>query len=363
MSDICVLNIIVAKVWGGGEQYVYDTAKAMAKQGTKVFIALDKNNDVMKKRFSEVAEVVSFNLNVAFGVFALKSLIKFIKNRHINIINCHSGHAMQFCMLLKLFTGAKLVMFKHNALLAKHDFYHIWQRKYTDAFVCVSKLVYDLQTKGLSDKENRKFYLIYNGIDTEKFDKYNKIEKDTNKFIIGYAGRITYNKGIDMLMKAFLHLSYRYDNIYLHIAGGDEGYLKEVQKFIIKNKLEKKVKYFGNIKDMEYFYKNLDLFILPSVVKEAFGLVLCEAMYCGVPVITTDSGAQKEIIDNNINGIIIQKKNLEILISKISDLYNNRNLCVRFGVLGNKKVKEKFTINICVKSILNLYKRLINYEK
>ena len=175
MKDICVLNIVIAKVWGGGEQYVYDTAKAMKKLGVKVYIAVDKTNAAMQQRFAEAAEVVTFNLYTAAGLFAVSGMADFIKKQHVDIINCHSGHAMQMCLLLKFLTGAKIVMFKHNALPAKHDFYHNWQRKNTDAFICVSRLVYDLQVQGLTEAEKQKYYLVYNGIDTEKFNKYKNI--------------------------------------------------------------------------------------------------------------------------------------------------------------------------------------------
>lgn len=361
MSNICILNIVIAKVWGGGEQYVYDTAQSMVKQGVKVYIAVDKNNTAMQQRFAEVAEVISFNLYTAFGIFALNDLIEFIKKQKVNIINCHSGHAMQLCMLLKMFTGIKLVMFKHNALPAKHDFYHFWQRKYTDAFICVSKLVYNFQTYGLSDAEKQKFHLIYNGIDIGKFNKYKTVYKDPNKFIVGYAGRIAGNKGIDVLLKAFLTLSKKYNNIYLQLAGNNDGYLREVQQFIINNKLQDRVEYLGCLKDMELFYKKLDLFILPSIVKEAFGLVLCEAMYCGVPVITTDSGAQTEIIKNGVNGYIIKKNNVDILIKKIIDIYED-NVCVS-DVVKNAKinVENNFDINKCVLQIINVLE-LLNFK-
>lgn len=358
LKAICVLNIVIAKVWGGGEQYVYDTAKEMGKRGVKVYIAVDKTNTAMQQRFSEVAEVVAFDLYSFAGFFALNGLVKFIKTYQVNIINCHSGHAMQLCLLLKKFTGAKLVMFKHNAIYAKNDFYHKWQRKHTDAFICVSKLVYDLQTQGLTNQEKQKFYLVYNGIDTEKFNKYKSVKKDNDRFTIGYAGRIANNKGIDILLKAFVILTKKYNNIYLQLAGNDDGYLKEVQQFINDNKLQNRVEYLGCLKDMELFYKKLDIFVLPSVVREAFGLTICEAMYCGVPVITTDSGAQSEIIENGVNGIIISKSNIDLLCIKMTELYQNHNLRLQISVYGKNYIKKYFKINLCTKRILNIYKNL-----
>ena len=331
----------------------------MAKRGVKVYIAVDKTNTSMQQRFAEVAEVVDFNLYTAAGLFALNDLTRFIKKRHVNIINCHSGHAMQLCLLLKKLTSVKLIMFKHNAIRAKHDFYHNWQRKHTDAFICVSKFVYDLQTQGLTNEEKQKFYLVYNGIDTEKFDKYKNIKKDDEKFIIGYAGRIADDKGIDILLKAFVILNKKYDNIYLQLAGNDDGYLKEVQQFIDDNKLQNSVKYLGCLEDMELFYKRLNLFILPSVVKEAFGLVLCEALYCGVPVITTDSGAQTEIIEKNINGLIVVSENVEELYNAILTIYRNYNSYIKNSRLSKDKVLKNFTSEKCSKSLLKIYNSLL----
>lgn len=355
MKDICVLNIVIAKVWGGGEQYVYDTAKAMKKLGVKVYIAVDKTNTAMQQRFAEAAEVVTFNLYSAAGLLAVNSLADFIKKQHVDIINCHSGHAMQLCLLLKFLTGAKVVMFKHNALPAKHDFYHNWQRKNTDAFICVSRLVYDLQIQGLTEAEKQKYHLVYNGIDTEKFEKYKNIKKDPDKFVIGYAGRIAGDKGIDILLQALEKLSEKYDNIYLQLAGTDEkGYLQQIRQFIDGHNLHNRIKYLGNQKDMELYYKKLNLFVLPSVVKEAFGLVLCEAMYCGVPVITTNSGAQGEIITNGVDGTIVQAGNVEALAQSIEDVYSNRQQYLKMAANAKEKVKEKFNVIGCAEKLTKI---------
>ena len=355
MKDICVLNIVIAKVWGGGEQYVYDTARAMKKLGVKVYIAVDKTNTVMQQRFAEAAEVVTFNLYSAAGIFAVNGLAGFIKKQRVDIINCHSGHAMQMCLLLKFLTGAKVVMFKHNALPAKHDFYHNWQRKNTDAFICVSRLVYDLQIQGLTEAEKQKYHLVYNGIDTEKFNKYKNIKKDPDKFVIGYAGRIAGDKGIDILLQAFEKLSEKYDNIYLQLAGTDEkGYLQKVQQFIVERNLQKCIEYLGNQKDMELYYKKLNLFVLPSVVKEAFGLVLCEAMYCGVPVITTNSGAQVEIITNGSDGTIVQARDAKVLVQSIEDAYNNYQQYLKMAANAKEKVKEKFSVIKCAEELIKI---------
>ena len=89
MNNITVLNIVIAKIWGGGEQYVYDTAKALKDNGCSIFIAVDKHNEDMIQRFSRVATVIPCNLLQAGGMFALSELTRIVKKYDINIINCH----------------------------------------------------------------------------------------------------------------------------------------------------------------------------------------------------------------------------------------------------------------------------------
>lgn len=358
-EKISAINIVIAKIWGGGEQYVYDTTNALNQYGNDVYVAVDKNNEMLQKKYSEITKVVKCNLYDISGLLSLYKLKEYILANKINFIICHSGHAMLLCMLLKFMTGKKLIMVKHNVIPAKKDFYHCWQRKHTDAFICVSKLVYDMQTRELNENNKSKYHLIYNGIDTKKFACANVIEKHRSNFIIGYAGRIAKDKGIDILLIAFAVLVKKYPDIKLKIAGIDEkGYLAEIQNMITKYNLQKSVEYLGYVDDMVYFYHSLDVFVLPSVVREAFGLVICEAMYCGVPVITTNSGAQEEIIDNNINGYIVDSGNVEQLTNIIEQIYLNPIETKQIALHGKQKVINKFTLEQYYRSINNLFNNL-----
>lgn len=356
-----VLNIVIAKVWGGGEQYVYDTAKALAKQGVEVHIAVDSSCKEMQERFSQVARVRCFNLHSLAGFTSLSSLCSYIKEQQINVINCHSGHAMALCTVLKLLTNARLVCFKHNAIKAKLDFYHDWQRKHTDAFVCVSKLVYELQTQGLAECDKSKFYLVYNGIDTEKYDKMlaeQEPEIDNRYFTVGYAGRLARDKGIDVLLMAMAKLVARQSNIRLLLAGSDEkGYKAELETLVKAKNLQERIAFLGQVEIMPTFYNKLDVFVLPSVVKEAFGLTICEAMYCGVPVIATDSGAQREIISSEELGCIVPSKDPDALAAAIADVALDNNIEMRTS-LAKARVKNMFSANKCAAILIDIYKDL-----
>ena len=56
MKSYSILNIVMAKVWGGGEQYVYDTAKALVDNCNNVYIAIDAHNNLLKRKYEEIVE-------------------------------------------------------------------------------------------------------------------------------------------------------------------------------------------------------------------------------------------------------------------------------------------------------------------
>ena len=216
-----------------------------------------------------------------------------------------------------------------------------------------------MQTKELTNDEKKKFYLIYNGIDLNKFDENFGFRKDNNKFVIGYAGRLNANKGIDILLDSSALLYKKYKNIKVKIVGQDEdGYLERMYMHICRLGLQDIVEYNGIEKNMKKFYDTIDIFVLPSIVREAFGLVICEAMYCSKPVITTNSGAQSEIIDDGWDGFIISVRNEKELFEKMNELYNDKNMRIKIGRNARLKIKEKFCLETCVNNILECYEKL-----
>ena len=100
MKKFKILHVVMAKVWGGGEQYVYDVSKEMQRQGHSVFVLVDKSNCLLQQRYAEVATVVTANLYCAAGLFSVNRIKNEILNNNIDIINCHSGHGVIFCLVL-----------------------------------------------------------------------------------------------------------------------------------------------------------------------------------------------------------------------------------------------------------------------
>ena len=89
---------------------------------------------------------------------------------------------------------------------------------------------------------------------------------------IGYAGRIVQNKGINVLLEAVQKLPISLD---LVIAGN---YNSPYGERIIAKFSGSRIHFVGEMEDFGEFYRNIDIFVAPSIVPEAFGLSICEAM-------------------------------------------------------------------------------------
>ncbi len=353
-----ILNVVGAKVWGGGEQYVYDMCDELHRRHIPSFVLVDTSNHELQERFEQVAEVLTGNLYSCKGFTSILSIARQIKEQNITVIQCHSGKYILLCIALKRLTGAKLVFYKHNVVKAKTDMYHRWIQSEVDAFICVSKKVYDAQ---IIPSIASKYYLVYNGINTHRFPVLSDSNSSiSNKpFIVGYAGRIIENKGIFELLDAIRVIHTNTKDIRLVICGdGKPNDIERMNCYINQHQMAEYVQYVGFQKNMNQWYRSIHCLVAPSKVQEAFGLVLCEAMYCKVPVITSISGAQAEIIENGVSGILIDTINSESISEAIQGLMNNDALRTSIIEQGYTRVESTFTIAKMVDSIDKIVRNL-----
>jgi glycosyltransferase involved in cell wall biosynthesis len=166
---------------------------------------------------------------------------------------------------------------------------------------------------------NRKIYVVPNIVDTDLFNIHEKIKRKT--LDIGFLGGLNNtNKGLDILLKAASKIDEL--SISLHIGGA--GVLLESYKEMALNlQLMNNCKFYGEISrsKIREFYSHLDIFVMTSRY-ETFGIVLIEAMACGIPVISTRCGGPEDIVTPS-TGILIEKDNPGDLIVAITSMAKN----------------------------------------
>lgn len=342
-----ILHIIYAKEWGGGESCAYLMSREAAKNGADVFIVLDQRLAAFENRFSEFATVSCMNLNRNPLLLNAVKVGRLLEREKINIIHIHTGKVLPLAVFArKLYKSAHIIVFRHNLLANKQDGWHKFLYRQVDRFVCVSKAVWELQRNSAPPSCRDKFSLVYNGIDTAQCRPvYKKTVPQPPRLVLGYAGRIVPNKGLSVLLEALMLLES--EDIHLKIAGDDKSaYASSLKRSLADSPLKQRVQWLGFQQDMAEFYNQIDVFVMPSLVKEAFGLVLCEAMLFEKPVISTTSGAQGEIVDQGENGVLVSPGSITELVSAIRFFAGQQELIRQYGQAGKAKVEKYFTMKV-----------------
>jgi len=195
--------------------------------------------------------------------------------------------------------------------------------------------------------------VIHNIVDTDKFKL--KKQKPGQVLNIGFLGGLgNNNKGLDLLLKSASVLESK--NFVLHI-GGKGILLDRYVKMAKESGLEAKCKFYGEIPrdKITDFYSGLDLFVLPSRY-ETFGIVLIEAMACGIPVIATRCGGPEEIVIP-ATGMLIEKENTEALASAIKSMSKNLGSYDKEAI--RNWVIENFGKNVFIERQSNLYQEIL----
>lgn len=144
------------------------------------------------------------------------------------------------------------------------------------------------------------------------------------------VGRLTYQKGYTLLIQAWKEIVRQYPDWKLDIYGEGEDYEK-LNRMIFSNRLNDSLEIHSPVKDIEEEYITSSLYVMSSVY-EGFGLVLTEAMACGLPCISFDCPTgPAEIITHGEDGLLIEYKNVEKLAEAISFLIEDKNLRKEMG--------------------------------
>jgi len=231
---------------------------------------------------------------------------------------------------------------------------HIWNKAM--AVIANSR---GLKELALKTDPLQEIGIIYNGIDTEKFQlDLQKKEAGKINLTVG-ASRITARKGIIFLIDAMKILSEKYPEVFLDVMG--EGDAKEnLENYVEKSGLTDRVKFVGRIPSDETFryYQKADIFVLPSL-NEGMSNAMLEALASGLPIVSTDTGGAQELVRDGINGFIVKMKDSRDLAEKVERLVSDGELRKRMGE-ESRDLAEKMSWKNVSQQYFDLYKK---YEK
>lgn len=158
-----------------------------------------------------------------------------------------------------------------------------------------------------------------------------------NKIVIA-VGSHSYNKGYDLLLDSWAIIEKTHPDWQLHLYGKidkDETFIKYSQQLALKQ-----VYFHAPVADIQSRYAEASIFVLPSRT-EGFGMVLIEAMACGVPCVSFDCpSGPADIITDGVDGLMVEKENVAQLTENLSLLINDEPLRRKMGQAARQNVKR-----------------------
>lgn len=217
--------------------------------------------------------------------------------------------------------------------------------------------------KVFGHKLKRKTRIIPCGVDLQSYtrDKDNTtIDKKYNlegKKVVIFVGRLTWEKGVQYLLKAAPNIN---AEIFIIGSGVEKTALEE---FALKMKLKNVhfLGYFGKeyVNELREFYQRADCVVLPSVCDEGLGIVILEAMACETPVVATKKGGIPLAVKDGKTGFLVRARSSKLLSQAVNKILKNEKLRADMGSRARKLVEERFDWQIIRDRVKKYYDRTV----
>ena len=367
-----IIHIINSLKKGGAEGNLYRLCKFQKKKYKNkidiIIITLINNGFYEDKLKKKGIKIFSLNLDRKKRYFdyvkKILKLRKFITKQYPDIIQSWMYHSNFITLFIpKIFYDKLFWNIRHSELNAQIS-------KKTTIFISIicgllskffpKKIIY-CSEKSINFHENKHFYskckssLIYNGYSDKSYYPLKSLRSDfriKNKIkksdlIIGYAGRYVKQKNIFSMLFAFSKISKNYKNVYFFMVGRDINLKnKELITYVNKLKVNNKVYFLNEQKNLLKFYNGIDFLLLTSH-SESFPNVIAESMLCSTPVLSSNAGCAKKIINNY--GFVMNNNDYKSILKSLNKTINiyrsRRNKWTLLKRNSRLQIQKNFSIH------------------
>ncbi len=304
-------------------------------------------------------EIFSEDRNTLFGTFRiLKFIYKFVKLNSIEIIHSHHRYFDILARSIKSVTKIKTVTSVHSKIIGKKFISYK-----ADKLIACSKSIKEHLIKNFKIDQNR-IDLIYNSADPKEIENlktkeeiFKALQIPSDKFIIGYVGRLDFNeKGIDILLDA-IHKISKFDETVFLLLVGNGSKEKDINEFIKSSGI--KAKQINSQLNIYDYYNIMDVIVLPSRV-DPFPLVMLEAGLMKIPFIGSRVDGIIEFIEHKKDGLLFNVGQVDDLVDLILKILKDKKLADLLAENLYRKVIDKYTVQNIIPQYEKLYSNLLN---
>jgi glycosyltransferase involved in cell wall biosynthesis len=366
-NDPLVLHVRCVTGYGGGpEKTILNSPRFLVRLGYRTVCAFihpprDESIENLRQRAEAAsAELLSVPDRGPWDLRSLHQLIRYCRQHRVAIWHAHEYKSNLFGLLARRFHKMKLVTTIHGWVqhTSRTPLYYAVDRKCLPRYDAVVAVSTDLQGEALrAGVEAERLHLVHNAIETEEFRRHAPSRRwspnSDAPLVIGGMGRLSSEKGFDLLIRAVADARRAGLNCTLRIAGaGDQRGALEV--LIDTLHAQSFVELLGQVRDVPSFFEGLDLFVLSSI-REGLPNVVLEAMAMEVPVLATRVAGMPQLMASGVNGWLIEPGSSSAILEGIRAMAADAELRERLAAAGRHTVEQSFSFRQRMERIAAIY--------
>lgn len=297
----------------------------------------------------------------------IPEMLRICRQEQVTIWHGHDYKSNALGLLLKRFWPMRLVTTVHGWVhqTRRTPLYYWLDRVCLPRYelvICVSE---DLRQRCLAcGVPPTRCVLVENGIDTTEFRRRSSLQESKARFgvpagrsVIGAVGRLSPEKGFDVLLRAVARLRQQGADLELWIIG--EGTDRpRLEALIADMAAQPWARLLGYRTDLRELYQSMDVFALSSY-REGLPNVLLEAMALEVPVVATQIAGIPQLVQQGENGLLVAPGDIDGLAQAIGQLLADREQAKQLRQAGRRTVETRFSFAVRMRKIRALYDALL----
>lgn len=381
---IQVLNVLFEERAGGPQWRVLQVARALRPRGVETIVVIPRGDptygsllreagipvhqvDLVRLRHSgRVAVHARFLACFWPGVVALRRLIR---ERHIDVVHTNGLMHLQAAIAARL-ENVPLAWHlndAHSPWLVRRNFTRLVER-WADGIAIAAQAVGRYYFPDLSGVGER-LHLLYAPVDTDRFSPAvdgSAVRKELGISetapSVGVVANLSPGKGIEYLLEAAPIVRRRFPETKFVVVGAPlenrRAYWRELRQRRQELGLMRDVIFTGRRQDMPEVMRSLTIAVQTSEA-EACPMAVLEASATGLPVVATAVGGTTELVEDGVTGVLVPPRSPAHLAAAIIRLLEAPEAAARMGLAGASRMRERFSLEACVKAHVGLYNAVL----
>ena len=323
---------------------------------------------VLRRKYFKLQKLPRFGFEVLAGV---RQLVRLIRKRNIALVHTNTNTILASPVAARI-TGVPHVWSIHELMVEPatvRSALHYMIPRFSTRVVTVSQAVREHMLKDAAKFADR-FTFVRGAIDVEPFLNAKGRARvrgewgvKDDEVLIGMVGRVTRWKGQSIFVQAAKHIAERHPEVKFAAVGGvfdtEKFYMDRFRKEVQEAGLENKLTINDFRADMPDVFAAFDIFVLPSILPEPFGLVVIEAMASGKPVVATAPGGPSETVVDGETGFLVPPSDASAIARAVEVLLADPQKRISMGDAGRCRAREVFSLPRYVTEFEELYDALL----